>query len=207
MTIRQLSHGAGHCLRAAAAPVLTLGVLTLARMAYPGAAVSTSMDELILLAWRGGTSATLVWLVVAVSWAATRPWRDLRAFQRLQQLRDLAGQPNRAFVQVRTTIWSNTAGQHAVALNVATGILHRVWLSETTVPIGSFVVLERTNGGVRVIDYMDAPDVEAAHRHERRNPEAQPATPAHPTPTPTDPRKPDDAATLIHEVEEYLRRR
>lgn len=162
MTIRHLLLAdAGHCLRAAAPPVLLLGLLTAAGTVEP-ALLSAGV---LGIAWQAATVASTAWLLIVVAVAADRPRRDRRAHKRLQQLRDLAAERDRALVHVKTTIWSSTAGQHAVVLNIATGALHRVWLPETTVPVGAFAVLEHTNRGVRVIDVMDARGVESAHRH------------------------------------------
>lgn len=203
MTIRHLLHDAGHCLRGGAAPLLTLAVLALARTAHPGNAVSTSMDELVLLVWRGGTSAALLWLLGAVTWSATRPWRDRRAFQRLQRLREIATPPNRALVHVLTTVWSSTAGEHVVVVNVATGTTSRVWLSETAGQIGAFVVLERSNGGVNVVDSMNAHQVEAGHRHEQRHVAPRPSRELRGDLPERDDR--EDARQLIEETERFLK--
>lgn len=129
MNKRQVLLDVAHCLRAAAAPLLTLGALTLTRTAHLGNSASTIIDQLLALARQGAISATLLWLIVALLWAATRPGRDRRAFQRLQHLREIATPPDRALVHVQATVWSSTAGQHVVVVNVATGLTHRVWVA------------------------------------------------------------------------------
>ncbi len=197
MTIRHLLHDAGRCLRAAAPPVLVLGLITALRTVDPAVA---TLDRCLGLALQAATVASALWLVVAMTWAAARPWRDRRAHERLDHLRDLAGEGDRALVHVKTTIWSTAAGERTIVLNIATGGLHRVWLPETTVPVGAFAVLEHTNRGVRVIAHMDAHVVEAAHRHERRSVCA-------PLRTSVDAGlggKPGDPARLIREVEAFL---
>ena len=203
MTTRQMLLDLGRCLRAAAAPLLTLGVLTLARPVRGEAPSPAGVDELFLVAWRTAVFATLLWLLVAVVWAAIRPWRDRCAYQRLQHLRELAAQPSRVLVFVQTIALGTAAGQHAVVINVATGTTHRAWLSETTVPIGAFVVLERTNGGVGVVDWMDAHQVESGHRHERRH-AAHHITSGRLGVDLTERDDRDDARQLIEEAEQFL---
>lgn len=201
MTIRYLLHDAGHYLCATAPPVLVLGLLTAVRAVEPAL-----MSEGVLgMAWRAATVASTTWLLIAAAVAADRPRRDRSAHDRLEQLRDFGAQPNRALVRIQTTRWDSTAGQHAVVLNVATGVLHRVWLPETQVPVGAFAVLERTNGGVRMIDRMDARGIEAAHRQERRH--QLHAAEAHLKQYVEHRAYSGDAAALMEEVEEYLRMR
>jgi hypothetical protein len=164
VTIRHLLHHAGHFLRAAAPPVVVLGLLTAVRTVEP-ALVS---DGVLGISWLAAAVASTAWLLIALAVAAARPRRDRRAHERLQQFRHLATQPDHALVQVQTTVWSTVAGQHAVVLNIVTGALHRVWLPETTVPVGAFAVLQRTGDGARVVARLSARSVEAAHRCERR---------------------------------------
>lgn len=202
MTTRHLLHDAGHCLRFAAPPALALGVLTATRSVLhssPTLSLSAA-DSLLQLAWQVAIVVAGSWLVASLCWTASRPWRDRRASQRLRHLRDLAAEPNRALVHLQTTVWTAAAGQHAMVVNVATGVLHRVWIAEMTVPQGAFVVLERTNPGVRLIAHIDAQVLEAAHRHERRSVCA-------PVRTPVDAGlvgEPGDSARLIREVEAFL---
>jgi len=139
-----------------------------------------------------------------VIWAATRPLRDRRAFQRLQHLREIARIPDRALVHVQTIVWNSAAGQHVAVVNVATGVTSRVWLPESAVPIGSYVVVERTHGGVSVVDWRNAHQVEAGHRHEQRHAQQQfAAKPRLGVPKPEQQNE-DDAALLIRETEEFL---
>lgn len=204
MTTRHFILDLGRCLRASAPPLLTLGVLTLARTAIAGSPMSAAVDEIFLVAWRAAMIGTLLWFLVALVWAASRPLRDRRAFQRLQHLREIAGDPDRALVHVQTIVWSSSAGQHVVVRNVAAGVASRIWLSETTVPIGSFLVLERTDGGVRAIEWMNTHQVGAGHRHEARRirPTAGGAQrPEHPK----DLQLHDAAAELVRETEQFLR--
>lgn len=206
MTTGNLLHDAGHCLRAAGPPLLALSVLAIARTTQAETpAPPVGVGEVVLVAWRAAVLGTLLWFLVAVIWALTRPLRDRRAFQRLQHLREIARVPDRALVHVQTIVWNSAAGQHVAVVNVATGVTSRVWLPESAVPIGSYVVVERMDSGVRAIDHLSAHSVEAAHRSEGRSHEVR-ASDAHPTPPPNA-REESDAVTLIAEVEEYLRRR
>lgn len=204
MTTRHLIHDAGHCLRAAVPPVLTLGVLTATRavlLASPR--LSPSAESLLQLAWHCTIVAGGSWLVVSLCWAASRPWRDRRASKRLQHLRDLATEPNRALVHVTTVFGSNTAGQHAIVVNVATGISYRVWIPEMDIPVGAFAVLERSDSGVRHIAALLARRVEAAHRHEsRREP---PGTSVEPGEPPSQAGENTAATALISEIEAFLK--
>lgn len=203
MSTRQIPLDLARYLRASAPPLLTLGVLTLARTANAESPMSAAVDEPIGVAWRAAAFATLVWFLVAVSWTVNRPWRDRRAFQRLQHLREIATAPDRALVHVQTTVWSSTAGQHLIVVNVATGTTSRVWLPETTVPIAAFVVLERSNGGVNVVDSMNAHQVEAGHRHEQRHVAPRPSRELRGDLPERDDR--DDARQLIEETERFLK--
>lgn len=204
MTTRHRLRDAGHCFRAAAPPLLALSVLALARATQGEPPAPRGVGELILLAWWAAVLGTLVWFLTTVIWAAFRPLRDRRAFQRLQHLREIATDPDRALVHVQTVVWSSTAGQDVVVVNVATGSPHRVWLPETTVPIDAFAVLERALGGESLVDWMKAHHVEAGHRHERRE-----AT-SHPTRVKTDESfcvnvECEVARLLTEEIERYLK--
>lgn len=204
MTTRHLLHDAGHCLRAAAPPLLALSVLALAGTTQGEAAAPGGVGELLLVTWQTAMLATLLWLIVATVWAATRPLRDRRAVQRLQHLREIATVPDRALVHVQTIVCSSPAGQQVVVVNVMTGVTSRVWLPEANVPIGSFAVLERTDSGVRAVEWLNIHQVEAGHRHDARRvrPTAVSAQrPEHPG----YPRVHNAAAELVRETEEFLR--
>lgn len=202
MATRHLIHDAGHCLLAAAPPVLALAVLTATRSLFFASQrlPLSAADSLLQLAWQGTIVAAASWLVASLCWAASRPWRDRRASQRLQHFRDLAAEPNRALVHLQTTAWSGAAGQHSIVVNVATGVLHRVWLPEMTVPIGAFVVLERTNSGVSIVDWVNPRRVKEAHRYERRHPLAH-----DPRDCDVEQERRDEVLQLIEETEQYLR--
>lgn len=199
MTTRHILHDAGHCLRVAALPMLALGVLTAARSMLHTSPPLPTADGL-LLAWQVAIVAAALWLVASVCWSAARPWRDRRASQRLRHFGDLAAEPNRALVHLQTTVWSGAAGQHSIVVNVATGVLHRVWLPGMTVPIGAFVVLERTNSGVSIVDWMNPRRVKEAHRYERRHPLAH-----DPRDCDVEQERRDEVLQLIEETEQYLR--
>lgn len=205
MTTRNLLHDAGHCLRAATPPLLTLAVLTATRTVLVASPTPLAADGLLLPVLGAAFAAAAVWLVTAVCLAATRPLRDRRASQRLQHLRDDAIGPNHALVHVRTIVWSSAAGQQAVVVNVATGVLHRVWIPEVTVPIGAFVVLERIHDGARVVDMLHARVVESAHRHEARAPATRGVQEEVLSPGRSYATREDGAKTLIDEVEAYLK--
>lgn len=162
------------------------------------------MSERVLgIVWRAATVASAAWLVVALAVAAARPRQDRRAHERLQHLRHLATQPDRALVYIQTTIGNAAAGQHAVVLNVAAGTLHRVWLSEATVPLGAFVVLQRVDEGAKVVDWMSAHAVEDGHRYERRR--GAPTLPgSQALEDLPEVRGRDDVRQLIEEVEVFL---
>lgn len=169
MTTRHLLHDAGHCFRVVAPSLLALSALALAGTTQGETLAPAGVGEVVFVAWRAAVLGTLLWFLVAVVFAATRQWRDRRGHQRLQRLRERAAQPNRALVFIQSIVCGTAAGQHVVVINLATGATHRAWLPETTVPIGAFVALERANDGVRVIDSMNAQQVESAHRYERRH--------------------------------------
>lgn len=203
MRPRQSIHDLGRCLRAAAPPLLALSALALARTTQREAPAPSEVGELVLVAWRVALLGTLLWFIVAVIWAATGPLRDHRAFQQLQRLRGMATSPDRALVHVQTIVWSSPAGQHVVVVNVATGVTSRVWLPEATVPIGSYVVLEREGSGARVVDWMGAEHVEAGHRHEQRHVAHRHNSSERVLELPEHCH--DDARLLIEETEKFLR--
>lgn len=201
MTTRHLLHDAGHCLRVAAPPVLALAVLTATRsLFFANQRLPLSAADSLQLASHGAIVAAASWLVASLCWSAARPWRDRRASQRLRHFRDLAAEPNRALVHLQTTVWSGAAGQHSIVVNVATGVPHRVWIAEMAVPIGAFVVLERADSGVSVLDWMNARQVKGAHRYERRHPLAR-----DPRDCDVDQERRDEVLQLIEETEQYLR--
>ncbi len=201
MSPRHLLHDVGHCLRAAAPPLLALSVLVVAPT--QGEAAPGGVAELVCVAWRAAVLGTVLWFLVAVIWVATKPWRDRRAFQRLQHLREIATPEDRALVHVQTIVWSSAAGQHVVVVNVATGAPSRVWLPETTVPVGSYVVVEREGSGVRVVDWMGAAHVEAGHRDEQRHVALRHNSGERVLELPEHGQ--DDARLLIEETERFLR--
>ena len=205
MTTGNLIHDAGHCLRAAAPPLLALSVLALARTTQGEApAPPVGTGELVLVAWRAAVLGTLLWFLLAVIWAGTRPLRDRRAFQGLQHLREIARVRDRALVHVQTIVWSSAAGQHVAVVNVATGVTSRVWLPESAVPIGSYVVVERTHGGVSVVDWRNSHYVVAGHRYEQRNAQQQCAAASSFDVSKPAQQKEDAAALLIRDIEEFL---
>ncbi len=204
MTTGHLLHDAGHCLRAAAPPLLALSVLSLARTTQEEAPALGGVGELVLVAWRAAVLGTLLWFLVAVIWAASRSLRDRRAFQRLQHLREIATDPDRVLVHVQTIVWSSTAGQLAVVVNVATGGTSHVWLPEEAVPIGSFVALDGAGSGVLVVGMVKPNHVESAHRHERRHP-AQRFTNVSVGCHSHEQGECDDGRTLVEETEQFLK--
>lgn len=205
MTTGRLLHDAGHCLRAAAPPLLALSVLALARTTQGVTpAPPVGVGELVLVAWRAAVLGTLLWFFVGVVWAASRSLRDRRAFQRLQHLREIATVSNLALVQVQTIVWSSAAGQHVVVVNVATGVISHVWLPEATVPIGSFVVLDGAGSGILVVGMVKPNHVESAHRHERRHP-AQRFTSVSVGCHSPEQGECDDGRTLVEETEQFLK--
>lgn len=204
MTTRHLLHDAGHCLRAAIPPLLALSVFALPGKTQGEVPSPGGVAEVVLVAWRAAVLGTLLWFLVAVVWAASRPLRDRRAFQRLQHLREIATPEDRALVHVQTIVWSSAAGQYVAVLNVMTGAISRVWLPESAVRVGSFGVLERADGGVSVADWLDSHQVEAGHRHERRHIRVLGAS-ALLSATAADPLDRDDARQLIEETEQFLK--
>lgn len=201
MTTRHFLHDAGHCLRAAAPPLLTLGLLAAARSVHLESPMPSPLDRPVLLAWQASTVASALWLTAAMGCAATRSQRDRRAFQRLQALRDGSRSPDRALVHLWTAIWSSNAGQLVTVIDIATGRSHRLWLPEEHMPVGAFALLERLAARVRVVDWIDARAVGAGQRHERCHATADLGTSAEVRV----PCEQDNAAALIREAEEFLR--
>jgi len=185
-------------LRAAAPPLLILGVLFLVGEVSWLDAWTTTFDTSRLVA----TFLAGFWLVAAVGVAVYRAQRDAHAHQRLRELRDRAQAPGMALVHVQTMVWSSSAGQHAVVVNVASGHRYRLWLPEAHLPIGAFALLAQRERGVVVLGWLDAGTVAAGHRHERRT-QQPPADPCANLPTPEQPVE-DAAALLVRETEEFL---
>lgn len=197
MSTNRSSSDLRQLLRTAAPPVLALSALVVVGEVSPLDAWTTTLET----SRRVATALAVLWFVIATGTAGYRTRRDAHAHQRLQNLRDLATEPNRALAYLQTIVWRAAAGQQAVVVNVATGVLHPVWLPELSVPLGAFVVLERTNSGVSVVDWMNARQVEEAHSYERRH---------HITNGSGDvnllrQERRNDAVQLIEETEQYLR--
>lgn len=187
-------------LRAAAPPLLTLGVLlVIGELALLDAWTTTFDTTRLVAAVLAG-----VWLVIAIAMAGHRVKRDSHAHQRLQELRDDTQAPGRALVHVQTLVSVSAAGQYAVVVNIATGYRYRLWLPEVHLPIGAYAVVEQRVVGVAVIDWVGQRTVDAAHRHERRHPERRDS--GHQVRAAVaDPADRDDARRLIEETEQFLK--
>lgn len=150
------------------------------------------------------TVAACLWLVAAIVVTGCRMRRDTRAHRRLQALREAAQVSGRALVHLQTVVWSSSAGQHAVVVNVASGHRYRLWLPEVHLPIGAFALLERAGNGARVVDLLGAQVIEAAHHYERYARATRAVVAEDPLHRAV-PRQHDSVDTLVHEVEEYLK--
>lgn len=185
-------------LRVVAIPGVLLGAATFGARWWTPQEVPSHPTVLPLVSWALG-----VWLLAAMCWSTSRPRRDGRAAQRLQLLRAEACAPDRALVHLHTTVWASAAGQHAVVVNVATGVTHRLWLPETSIPVGAFALLGGRDGTVIVVDWVSPRVVEAAHRHDRRTCKPQPSACEHLDLAPE--AAPCEApGSLITEIEDYL---
>lgn len=188
-----------HVLRVVTIPGFILGAVTCGARWWASHEVLPSPTALPLVLWASG-----VWLLVAMCWSASRPRRDRPAAQRLQRLRAEASGPDGALVHLHTTVWASTAGQHAVVVNVATGVTRRLWLPEANIPVGAFVLLEHRDGRAIIVDWIAPRVIEAAHRHERRARKLQPPSCQRLDLAP-EPSAGEASGPLISEIEEYLK--
>jgi hypothetical protein len=126
--------------------------------------------DIVTAAFGAVTLLAAVWLIGAVVHAGREPRRDAAAARRLALLRDGATTPGCVLLQIAATIWSGPAGQRALGIDVATGLAHDMWFAEAHHEVGSFV-LARVDGYLaHAIDTAPAALVQAAHRHQHRQP-------------------------------------
>lgn len=185
-------------LRAAAPPLLILGAL----LAVGEVSDIDAWAKTVETSWLVAAAVAAAWLAVATGMTVYRTRRDGHAHRRLQGLRDAAQTPGRALVHVEAVAWRSRAGQHAFVVNVATGYRYRLWLPEVDLPDGAYAVIEQCVVGVIVIDWVGPRTVDAAHRHQRRQP-AHIDRPHGVAAAETE--RLDDAGQLITEVETYLK--
>lgn len=161
MTTPQRWKDAAHVLRASITPVLALTAAAVSLQLVDPWPPPDVLPAAVL-------SITAGWLLLTVTWAATRPFRDRRASQQLVGLRTALHAPNRALVHIHAIVRESLAGQLMDVVNVETGHTHRIWIAETSLPVGSFSILERSNDAVAVVHWIPRRTVEAARRSEAR---------------------------------------
>ena len=152
--------------RSVALPLGVLVAIVFGPAALPAATALVRellTDEVAAAAWTSAAVAALAWLVVAVTRAATRPRRDQRAAEHVQDLRVRAGLPGHALLCVLQVQWTSPAGQRVVAVDVRTGETRDLWLIESDLGPGTYALV-RAHAGVSSLLDTATPGVLAAAR-------------------------------------------
>ncbi len=165
---RLIRRGLGRWTRALVAPVAAVVVLVGVPVLLPLEARQVGGDPALSFGWLAAVLAALVWLAASATRAALQPAGDRRAFVRVQEFRVLAGLPDHALLCVLRTVWSAPAGQRADAVDVRTGVFVDIWLTESSLPSGSYALVKLVGGSCVLVDAVAPGLVLAAQRHSHR---------------------------------------
>lgn len=152
--------------RALALPVGVFAAIVLGPAALPAATALVRdllTDDVAAEVWSCAAVAVLAWLVVA----ATRPRRDQRAAEHLQDLRVRAGLPDHALLCVLQVLWTSPAGQRVVAVDVRTGDTRDFWLTESNLGPGTYALIRSRAGVGGLVDIATPAVIAAACSHDR----------------------------------------
>jgi hypothetical protein len=158
----------GRWTRALLAPVAVLVVVGGFPAMLPPEVRQVGADSALYVGWLAAVLAALVWLATSATGAALQPAGDRRAFVRVQELRVLSGLTDHALLCVLRTVWSTAAGQRAAAVDVRTGAVVDLWLTESSLPVGSYALVRLVGGSYMLVDAVPPSLVVAARRHMRR---------------------------------------
>ena len=158
----------GRWTRALLVPVAALVVVGGFPAMLPPEVRQVGADSALYIGWLAAVLAALVWLATSATGAALQPAGDRRAFVRVQELRVLSGLTDHALLCVLRTVWSTAAGQRAAAVDVRTGAVVDLWLTESSLPIGSYALVKSAGRSCILVDTVPAGLVLAARRHTRR---------------------------------------
>lgn len=151
--------------RALCAPVAVLLVVVLTPVLLPPEIRRLVADRALSPGWLAALIAVVMWLASSATRAAIQPARDRRAFERLQDLRVRSGLPDHRLLCVLRTVWRTPAGERAEAVDVRTGALADLWLTESSLSEGSYALVRRRAGAVLLVEAMPPSLVLAAQRH------------------------------------------
>ncbi len=165
---RLILRGVARWTRALVAPVLVLVVVVGVPVLLPPEARRLLGERALSLVWLAAVIAALLWLATSATRAAVRPAGDRRAFVRLQDLRVRSRLPDHALLCILRTGWSTPAGERADAVDVRTGAFVDLWLTESSLPGGSYALVKSVGGMYVLLDAVPPSLVVAAQRHSRR---------------------------------------
>ncbi|MCV2393275.1 hypothetical protein OEB99_03045 [Actinotalea sp. M2MS4P-6] len=118
--------------------------------------------------WQGPVVVAAVWLAAAIVRTALQPGRDRRAAEHLQDMRVRTALPDHALLCILNTAWTSPAGQRVAAVDVRTGAVCEVWLAESGMAAGTYVLVSLRQGAAVALDSATPPMVLDAQRHEQR---------------------------------------
>lgn len=155
--------------RALGAPFAVLAIMVVVTPALLPPEIRRLVAERVLsLGWLASLIAAVAWLATSVIRAALQPARDRRAFGRLQDLRVLSGLPDHTLLCVLRAVWSTVAGERVNAVDVRTGAVVDLWLTESSLPCGSYVLVKSVGGSCVLVEAVPPGLVVASQRHACR---------------------------------------
>lgn len=164
LILRELARWA----RAVGPPIAVLVVVVGVPVLLPPEIGGRVGDRALSLGWLVVEIAAVVWLATSVARAAIQPARDRRAFERLQDLRVISGLPDHALLCILRAVWSTVAGERVNAVDVRTGAVVDLWLTESSLPTGTYVLVKSVGGTCVLVEAVPAGLVVAAQRHSSR---------------------------------------
>jgi len=126
--------------RAVGTPLAVLAIVV-APSLLPFGNVRLVPDRALSVGWLAAVIAALIWVLTAAVRAALQPARDRHAFQHLQDLRVRSGLPDHSLLCVLRRVWSTPAGERVSAVDVRTGAVVDLWLTESDLAKGSYALV------------------------------------------------------------------
>ena len=184
--------------QALGAPLAVLAIAALGPTLLPFGFVSRVSGRALSIGWLAAVIAALAWLLTSAVRAARQPARHRRAFEHLEDLRVRSNLPDHALLCVLGTVWSTPAGELVNTVDVRSGVLADLWLTESSLPNGSYALI-RFRGGTGLLAGAALPSVvhDAQHHGRARRAAGSPARSRH-----SDQRA---ASNVIHAAEALLK--
>lgn len=155
--------------RALGAPLALLAIVVVGAAFMPSGMAPHGAEPALAAAWLPFVVATLAWLLTSAIRAVLQPARDCRAFERLLDMRVRSGLPDHALLCILRTVWSTPAGDRTDAVDVHTGAVVDLWLTESHLSDGSYALVRRRGGAMLLVEAMPPSLVLAAQRHRGRD--------------------------------------